>query len=63
MTMNPNTTATELRRTTRRAKTAQATASAGGAAAKPLKRSLTPAALFGAAFILAVSLVAKVFYD
>lgn len=60
MTMNPHTTASELRQTTRRA---QAAASSREAAAKPAKRLITPAALFGAGFILAVSLIAKAFYD
>lgn len=60
MTMNPHTTASELRQTTRRA---QAAASSREAAAKPVKCLITPAALFGAGFILAVSLIAKAFYD
>lgn len=60
MTMNPHTTATELRQTTRRAKGSPAL---GETTAKPVKRLVTPAALFSAGFILAVSLIAKAFYD
>ncbi len=60
MTMNPHTTASELRQTTRRA---QAAASSREADAKPAKRLITPAALIGDGIILAVSLIAKAFYD
>lgn len=60
MTMNPHTTASQLRKESVAAKPV-----AGGAqaAAKPSQRNLAPAALLSAGFILAVSLVAKLFYD
>lgn len=60
MTMNPHTTASELRQTTRRAQSAQKSSEA---AAKPAKHLITPVALFSAGFILVVSLIAKAFYD
>lgn len=55
MTMNPHTNATDLRRE-------NGPAAKAGAAAKSRRSAITPASLFGAAFILAVTLFAKVFY-
>lgn len=60
MTMNPHTTSSQLR--TERLTTQNARAAQLGPS-KAAKRSLAPAALISAGFILAVSLIAKVFYD
>lgn len=56
MTMNPNSNLPRMRTETRTARAATIDAD------KPAKRLVGPAALFSAGFILAVSLIAKVFY-
>lgn len=55
MTMNPHTNANDLRKE-------GAPIAKAGVAANSRRSSITPASLFGAAFILSVALVAKVFY-
>lgn len=55
MTMNPHTTANALRSELRAAR-------ASAQPTKTAKRTITPAALASAGFILAVTLIARVFY-
>lgn len=63
MTMNPHTTASGLRAEAKA--TARAQVDQGGVAARRAdgKRIIGPAALLSAAFIVAVTCIAKVFYD
>lgn len=63
MTMNPHTTASGLRYEARTAAKAQAAQAAASGARAAKKRLIGPAALFSAGFILAVTAIAKVFYE